>query len=531
MALTPRLELRQSQTLVMTPQLQQAIKLLQLSNLELTSFVGQEVERNPLLEWEGSDDTGSGDTAAAGDESAAAPVAAQDGGEPGPLGVDTQLTEPGDMAVGNEAPLDTNFENLYNHDSAADTGPGDNHDSLIWSRVHGGAFDQADNRLEQSADASTSLRDHLLEQLPCTFARTSDQLIARYLIDLVNDGGYLSESPDAVAQRLGCSENQIEAVLTTLQTFNPTGVFARDLKECLALQLAEINRLDPVMQAFLEHLDLMAKHDLAALRRVCGVSHEDLSEMMDEIRALNPKPGAAFSAEPMVPMIPDVFLREKSDGGWSVELNSETLPRVLINRRYHAEISRTAHNSEDKTFLSECLASANWLVKALDQRARTILKVAAEIVRQQDAFFAKGVQYLRPLNLRLVAEAIEMHESTVSRVTANKYMATTRGIFELKYFFSPAISSSDGGEQHAAEAIRHRIRELVEHERVDNILSDDRMVEMLRRSGIDIARRTVAKYREAMGIPSSVQRRRMKKMGLGIAHAEGPADTVSHHNG
>ncbi len=530
MALTPRLELRQSQTLVMTPQLQQAIKLLQLSNLELTSFVAQEVERNPLLEWEGSDNTGDNAARPEGEDAGGA-AAGPDDAEPEPTGVDAQLTEPGDIAIGDDAPLDTDFENVYNHDSAADTTPDGSTDSLVWSGVRGGGFDEDNNQLEPTLGTRESLRDHLLEQLPGTFATTSDQLIARYLIDLVNDDGYLSESIEAVARRLGATEEEIEAVLKTLQTFNPTGVFARDLKECLALQLKELDRLDPVMQTFLEHLDLMAKHDVAALRRVCGISNEDLADIIAEIRALNPRPGAAFSAEPTVPMIPDVYLREKSDGGWSVELNSETLPRVLINRRYYTEISGTARNAKDKTYLSECLASANWLVKALDQRARTILKVAAEIVRQQDAFFARGIQYLRPLNLRAVAEAIEMHESTVSRVTANKYMATNRGIFELKYFFSPAISSSDGGEQHAAEAIRHRIRELIDNERPDKILSDDRMVEILRQSGIDIARRTVAKYREAMGIPSSVQRRRMKKSGLGTTHGRGSTDMAPQRSG
>jgi RNA polymerase sigma-54 factor len=250
------------------------------------------------------------------------------------------------------------------------------------------------------------------------------------------------------------------------------------------------------------------------LRRVCGVSEEDLIDMIAEIRSLNPKPGLAFGSTLVQPIVPDVFVRPAPDGTWQVELNSDTLPKVLINQRYYTQVSKSAHNDKDKSYLADCLQTATWLVRALDQRAKTILKVSSEIVRQQDAFFAKGVQYLRPLNLKTVADAIGMHESTVSRVTANKYMATPRGIFELKYFFTSSIAASDGGEAHSAEAVRHRIRQLIDAETVSDVLSDDTIVEKLRGAGIDIARRTVAKYREAMRIPSSVQRRREKQAAL-----------------
>ncbi len=211
------------------------------------------------------------------------------------------------------------------------------------------------------------------------------------------------------------------------------------------------------------------------------------------------------------PIVPDVFVRAAPDGTWQVELNSDTLPKVLINQRYYAQVAKGTRNDKDKTYIADCLQTATWLVRALDQRAKTILKVSGEIVRQQDAFFAKGVQYLRPLNLKTVADAISMHESTVSRVTANKYMATSRGIFELKYFFTSSIASADGGEAHSAEAVRHRIRQLIDGETAADVLSDDNIVDRLREAGIDIARRTVAKYREAMRIPSSVQRRREKQ--------------------
>jgi RNA polymerase sigma-54 factor len=233
--------------------------------------------------------------------------------------------------------------------------------------------------------------------------------------------------------------------------------------------------------------------------------------MIAEVRRLNPKPGLAFGSSVVQPIVPDVFVRVSPEGGWQVELNSDTLPKVLVNQTYYTTVSKTAKNDGEKSYLAECLQTATWLMRALDQRAKTILKVSTEIVRQQDAFFAHGVQFLRPLNLKTVADAISMHESTVSRVTANKYMATSRGIFELKYFFTSSIAASDGGEAHSAEAVRHRIKQLIDAESAADVLSDDTIVELLREAGIDIARRTVAKYREAMRIPSSVQRRREKQ--------------------
>jgi RNA polymerase sigma-54 factor len=306
-------------------------------------------------------------------------------------------------------------------------------------------------------------------------------------------------------------------VLAILQSFDPPGVCARNLAECLAIQLRELDRFDPAMQAMVGHLDLLAKRDLLALRKVCGVSDEDLADMIGEIRRLNPKPGLAFGTTLVQPIVPDVFVRPGPDGGFIVDLNSETLPKVLVNQSYHAEVAKTAKSDKDKTYLADCLQTATWLIRALDQRAKTILKVSTEIVRQQDAFFVHGVQHLRPLNLKTVADAIAMHESTVSRVTANKYMATNRGIFELKYFFTSSIASSDGGEAHSAEAVRDRISHLIHAESPQDVLSDDTIVEKLREAGIDIARRTVAKYREAMRIPSSVQRRREKQTLMGAA--------------
>jgi RNA polymerase sigma-54 factor len=332
----------------------------------------------------------------------------------------------------------------------------------------------------------------------------------------VDEAGYLTTDLGFVAEKLGALPAQVEQVLSLLQQFDPPGICARNLKECLAIQLRECDRYDPAMQALVERLDLVARRDFQALRRICGVGDEDLVEMIAEIRRLDPKPGLAFGSTLVQPIVPDVFVRAAPDGGFAVELNTETLPKVLVNQRYYTSISKNA-KAQDKNYLSECMQSATWLVRALDQRARTILKVATEIVRQQDAFFAQGVQHLRPLNLKTVADATSVHESTVSRVTANKYMATARGIFELKYFFTAAIAASDGGESHSAEAVRHRIRQLIDDENAGNVLSDDTIVERLREAGVDIARRTVAKYRDAMRIPSSVQRRREKLLALRAA--------------
>src|ERR1700691_1880371 len=313
-----------------------------------------------------------------------------------------------------------------------------------------------------------------------------------------------------ISEKLGTSVAEIEAVLGILQSFDPAGVCARDLAECLAIQLREQNRYDPAMQALITRLDLLARRDLAALRKICGVGDEDLADMIAEIKRLNPKPGLAFGSALVQPVVPDVFVRQGADGAWLVELNHDTLPKVLVNQSYYAKVSKTAKKDTDKSYLAECLQTATWLVRALDQRAKTILKVASEIVRQQDAFFANGVQYLRPLNLKTIADAIEMHESTVSRVTSNKYIATPRGIFELKYFFTASIQAVNGAESHSAEAVRDRIREMIEKEEGVEILSDDRIVSLLTADGVNIARRTVAKYREAMRIPSSVERRRLK---------------------
>ena len=373
----------------------------------------------------------------------------------------------------------------------------------------GGNFD-GEVGFEATVAEALTLKDHLEGQLTIAALTDDDRLICMALIDSIDEAGYLRADLDEIAERLGTDREDVEAVLGVLQGFDPVGVAARDLAECLALQLKARDRLDPAMAALLTRLDLLARRDMAQLTQLCGVDAEDIADMIGEIRKLNPKPGLAFGSEIVAPVVPDVFVRQASDGGWQVELNTDTLPRLLVNGRYYAKVAQDARDKDAKTYLIDCLNSANWLVKSLDQRARTILKVATEIVRQQDAFLTYGVRHLRPLNLRAIADAISMHESTVSRVTSNKYIATPRGLFELKYFFTASIQSVNGAESHSAEAVRDRIREMIENEAPLEILSDDRIVSLLTADGVNIARRTVAKYREAMRIPSSVERRRLK---------------------
>jgi len=449
MAIAPKLQARQTQSLVMTPQLQQAIKLLQLSNIELAAFVEEQLESNPLLE------RGTGDENRRGEDIDASPSDIETGFD------NVSLEAPAAMTADLDAPAsaidsEATVSELNTH--TADVGG-----SVDWSKAgNGGSFNgSSDFNAADNRAAEKTLSEVLHEQMALAIHEPSQRMIAQNLIDCVDENGYMRAQTSDIAERLGVSVNRVDSLLTTLQTFEPTGVFARSLKECLSLQLRESGQLDTPMAALLVE--------------------------------------------------PDVFIRETAQGGWAVELNSDNLPRVLVDNRYFAEICALDSDEETKMFMTECHQNANWLVKSLDQRARTILKVTTEIVKQQDGFFAYGVDHLRPLNLRTVADAIEMHESTVSRVTSNKYMSTPRGMFELKYFFTASIPSLDGGEAHSAEAVRHKIKILIDEETAKTVKSDDKLVDLLRAQGIDIARRTVAKYREAMGIPSSIERRRMFK--------------------
>jgi RNA polymerase sigma-54 factor len=517
MAISNRLVMRQGQALVMTPQLLQAIKLLQFSNIELSSFLSDELERNPLLEADGADAIPSerslaleGETRGVGDDAPEAFDGPREGDWAGEgLSIDSASLS---------ADLGTEISNAFEPEGPgvspsepveALEGAGLSATSWNGAAGGGGADGEAPN-LEAYVAAQKGLHEYLADQLALCCAGARQRFIGRAIIDAIDETGYLRESVEDIADRLGASAQETAAVLAIVQTLEPSGVGARDLAECLAIQLRERDRFDPAMEIFVANLPLVAKRDFAQLSKLCGVDEEDILDMAAELRRLDPKPGRAFGDPPTQTLVADVIVRAAGDGSWHVELNSDALPRVLLNHTYAAKVSAHAKGDADKSFISTCMQNANWLLKSLEQRQRTILKVASEIVRLQDAFLAHGVEHLRPLNLRTIADAIGMHESTVSRVTSNKYMMTPRGMFELKYFFSASIATTSGAAAHSAESVRFKIKQMIDKESVDDILSDDAIVARLKAVDIEIARRTVAKYRDSLRIPSSVDRRREK---------------------
>ncbi len=478
--MSQRLDLRQSQNLVMTPQLQQAIKLLQLNNVELNEFIEEELANNPLLEKD----------------------------ERQPEGETPEAPKPSEHDN-----IQEEFDSSYEE---PDSGAQDFDAGSSMANVGAGgdtSFNTLDNAFENSMSKPQTLNEHLTDQLNIAFDDPRDRMIGALLIDSLDETGYLRSSVTELSERLDCSTERIGRLLDTLKQFDPCGVFARDLQECLSLQLADQGRLDAPMEKLLENLDLLAAHDRQALAKICDVNETYLADMIEEVKALNPRPASDFETLVVQTAIPDVLMKKQPKhlgGGWRVELNTETLPRVLVNNEYYKTVASAAKDKKDKEYLNNHLSSANWIVKALDQRAQTILKTAAEIVEQQDAFFNFGIEFLKPLTLKDIAEEIDMHESTVSRVTNNKYIGTPRGIFELKYFFTTALVS-ESGVAHSAESIKARIKTLTDEEDPKKVLSDDKIVDILKSEGVDIARRTVAKYREMMHIPSSVQRRKVKK--------------------
>ena len=491
MGLGPRLDLRQSQSLVMTPQLQQAIKLLALSNLEVETFIGEALEGNPLL------DIG-------------APAATPEEAAPDDDHRRTTLeNSPVDQLIGegraaDDRPLDIDAAAL---DTDRDTG-----DLAFLPDLPSGASGGEAPDIDDRGALAETLAEHLHAQVGAQARDPQVAFIAHALVDQLDEAGYLALPLGEAAADLGVSLAEAEAGLALLQSLDPTGVGARSLAECLALQAREADRYDPCMARLLDNLDLLARGELARLKRMCGVDDEDFAGMLAELRGYDPKPGLRFGAASAEPVVPDVLVRPRADGGWSIAINQATLPRLVVNRSYYVELRGTCGDKASRGWLSEKLADANWLIKALDQRQKTILKVAAEIVRQQDGFFRHGVAHLKPLTLRAVAETIGMHESTVSRVTSNKYLNCARGTFELKFFFTSGVASADGEGAVSAEAVKAAIRQLIDAEDPGAILSDDALVDLLKGKGFDLARRTVAKYREAIGLGSSVQRRRQKAL-------------------
>ncbi len=473
----------------------QSIKLLQLGHLELTAFVNEELERNPLIERD--------DEQRAQDNDKAKEDISDNAEE------NHSLTDTLGSAEQIADSFDTDTENLFPEQVGQDSIS----QSTNNYKSAGEVFNNSQGADIDSYTASKiTLSDHLLEQISLMFSDQLKLIISHQLVNNLDERGYLDITCEEIATLLNVEEHEVISVLKELHSCEPLGVFARDLPECLAIQLKERDRLDPLMMKLLDNLHFIAKHDFLTLEREIGASKEDISDMLSELRELDPKPALAFDGAPMQAIIADIFVRKSNDGSWLIELNSEILPRILINQNYYALVSKKLRDKQEKIFLSDCMQTANWLTKSLDQRAQTILKVATEIVRFQNGFFHHGVSKLKPMTLKMVADEIEMHESTVSRVTANKYISCERGLFEMKYFFTSALASNIGQAEHSAEAVRYSIKNLIKEESDKAILSDDKIGQMLQEElGVDIARRTVAKYRESMNIPSSIIRRRQKK--------------------
>ncbi len=494
MSNAPRLELRQGQSLVMTQALQQSIKLLQCTSLELREFVEQELEKNPFL---------TADDAESEPQGADEAVAPSEDGAPAEADFSEESSFTSEMESGEWGDDSGDIETDYLR-------------SVQSSSSGAGDYDpESDTRdIDDNPSRGISLREHLLEQLHLDIAAPAQKLVGSHLIDMLDDAGYIKDDLKPLAELLGIEIQEVEEVLLQLQRFDPPGVFARNLSECLALQLKEKNRLDPAMQALLAHLDLLAAGKFDELQKRCSVDRDDLKQMIAEIRALNPKPGADFDHEVSQAVEPDIFVRRLPDGNWHVELNMSNFPKVMVNKRYYKKITSETRNRQDKQYFSEQFGSANWLVRALEQRAETMLKVGGELVKQQDAFFRLGVRYLKPMTLKDIAAETNYHESTISRVTSGKFLVCPRGTFELKYFFTSALQRAEGGDDVSSMAVKNHISELIEKETVQHILSDDEIVELLKQRNITVARRTVAKYREALHIPSSPKRKRLKVQGL-----------------
>lgn len=493
MAVTPRLDLRQSQSLLMTPELRQAINLLQATNLELNELIEKELEANPLLEREE-------------DQSAIA--------DPLPPTIDDYPPADSVSAEDEEYKPDLDYDNQtddFGSDREGyDTDP--QYDWADYARSKTAAPDTDYDYFEQKLADQKSLFRKIEEQINFCFSSAADRAVALNLTEQLDAAGYFRGNLPEIAQQLGLPLAKLQQVLRELKTFEPSGLFAQNLAECLQIQLADLGRLDPLAEKVLQNLDLLGQRNFKELKKCCNINDEDLSSVIADIKALNPKPASAYNFDVAGYVIPDVFVRQTPAGEYLVELNQMSLPRLLINRRYYSEIRQQASSAKEaKRYLKSQLGSASFLVRALHQRATTILRISEEIIKAQRNFFEYGIEQLKPMQLRDIAEAAELHESTVSRAVSGKYMHTPRGLFELKYFFSNAAGSYNGKEDTSTLSIKHKIKQLIEKEQPAKILSDDQIVELLAQESIKIARRTVAKYRESMNIPTSAERKRQKR--------------------
>lgn len=487
------LELRLGQSLAMTPQLQQSIRLLQLSTLELSLEIQQALDSNPLLEQseEEQEETESNDESA---------EKAQD---PGATAGEELLDDRADKPADDNLVVDASWDDYYESDgSTALSAPA-----------------SGDNDYDPFATQSTgedSLHDHLLSQIHLASLSDTDRHIAATLIESIEPSGYLRESLQDIVTLLqedlpGIDADEVEATLHYIQQLDPLGVGARSLAECLIIQIDKRHADDPAAadaRALLESdmLEAVARRDLAQVTRTLGINREALEAALRLIQALDPRPGLGIGDTAADYIKPDVIVTHREDG-WHVDLNPEIAPRLRVNQTYASLIDRSSRGP-DATYIRNHLQEARWFIKSLRSRNESLLNVAREIVRRQIAFFEQGEIAMKPMVLREIAEALELHESTVSRVTTQKYMLTPRGVFEFKYFFSSHVGTSDGGEC-SATAIRARIKKLVEEENPRKPLSDSKIATMLGEEGIDVARRTIAKYREAMGIASSTDRKRL----------------------
>jgi RNA polymerase sigma-54 factor len=480
------LQLRIGQQLTMTPQLQQAIRLLQLSTLELQTEVQDALESNPMLEQEDGEndqpetENSAADTAESGSDSA-------------------QGAEGSSETIPDELPTDSNWDDTF------DTGT-----------VSSSAPDQANTRdiFETITVSSGGIHGHLTWQLELTHFSETDTLIARTIIDAIDDAGYLSTSiheiTDSLDKSLEVEADEVEAVLHRIQQFDPIGISARNLQECLQLQLQQFNKDTPWLREakilIRDYFGLLSNRDFSKLGSKMKLSTNALKKVIDFIQGLNPRPGAQFNDTEPEYIVPDVYVTKKN-GKWTVELNAESIPKLRINSLY-ANMVKRGSNSKDNNYLRDNLQEARWFLKSLQSRHETLMKVANCIIERQRGFLDHGEEAMKPLVLRSIAEAIDMHESTISRVTTRKYMHTPRGIFELKFFFSSHVSTETGGEC-SATAIRAIIKKLVAAENPSKPLSDNKMASVLAEQGINVARRTIAKYREALSISPSNERKRL----------------------
>jgi len=480
MQISQNLKLKQSQSLVMTPQLQQAIKLLQLNNLELSNLINKELEENPFLENQNSEE-------------------AVDVQEEKTNEIDESFSSGESQS---DEPKNEDYENRWDVETS----------SMNYSRNTNNESLDPGSIVEQTYAEKVTLKSILTNQAHLEFSDEKDRRISEILIDYIEPSGWFLQSLDEIESFSGFESDAIESVLKRMQKFEPSGVFARNLKECLSIQLQNTDPFSEKNITVVENLELLGEGNLKELQKITGMRDDELKESIKKIRLLNPKPGLKYSDENLDLLSPDVIVMKNNNDEWSVELNNSTLPKITVNNEYIREIESLKCNETDKKFISENINSAKWLIKAIEQRNITTLKISSEIINQQKEFFEKGKKFLKPMILKDVAKKIDMHESTVSRVTSNKLILTPRGIFEMKIFFSASINSMNDGESHSAASVRESLKKLITNEPLNSPFSDEALVSKLQLEGINLARRTVAKYRELLNIPSSSIRRRMMKI-------------------